>query len=217
MLYSGYNFKGEKMNKDYIVKFDNVNYLCHPEEKTNQKGETKKFNTVSYYNNDRGNLDFRFVNPEDHINLDLDQNFDFPVKDVFVNSMNMNKIKINAKAPLTNTTLHINMNNYFIDMANRLHADEKAFIQDLNKFLPTLTTADNQQMFRAVSFENMSYRFGTAIQSACQKAHIQSYGMISDETSREGFKVSTCAKNRVKRLNIKPVGLKQSKDDTLQK
>ena len=129
----------------------------------------------------------------------------------------MNHTTIKSSQPLPKTILHVNMNNYHFDTLNRLRADDEQFIADLNNFLPTLNT-NKQQIFRAVSFENMSFKLSSAIKDACEKANIKSYGMITDETARKGYMEQVCAQSKVQHLNIKTSGLKQkTAENTLDK
>lgn len=207
--------------QDYIISYDRIKYLIHQSEIDTQK-ETdntgnKVVRTISYYQGDTRTLDYRFANQEDHINVDLNKKFNLPINDIYINSANINKISFTANEP-SKAALHINNNHYHIDeIRNKLISDEKQFITDLRNNLPKLVTKDNYPIFEVVYFENMPFKFSKIIQEICKTAKIKSYGMNTDETAIKGFSVHHMAKEKVKRLNIAQIGLKNKQEDLTKK
>lgn len=188
------------MNKTTIAKYQNVEYLSQP-------AVDSAYNTYSCYTNGKLNetLDFRFATPDDHVNIDATADQLSCIKNIYLNSMNMANTTIASDKSLKDTVLHINMNHYdFNPDRLKLAVKNLEYLSDLKDFLPKLATADKQQIFRAVSFENMSFALASDIKKECEKNNIKSYGMITDETGRKGYMIAVGAKNQVQFATIKP-------------
>lgn len=209
-------------NENYIAKYKNVEYLIHPayDLAIDPKNQAEIANSepnckyITYYRGANNKLDLRFAEPQDHIQINFASNSNNglnKVTDVYINSMNMDKIFFYADKTLNNVILHINMNHCTMNMDNFKITPQKArYIKDLMSFLPSLTAENNQPIFKSVSFENVSFTFSNNIKQICEKANIQSYGMICDERLHKGYtdaleaqKAVQFIKKPLSKLNLK--------------
>ncbi len=211
-----------KNQQPSIAKYGYVKYLLQPTQSVNKptsrtKTATNDFNTISYYDGPSYTLDFRFAEPNDHINIDLNQDIAQNLYHIYLNSANLNNITFTSKEPAKNAILHINMNNCKIDITNTLQVNNQQFINGLAAFLPSIITHDKQQLFKSVSFENMSYTLCGSIKKECEKSGIKNYAMLTDETKQKGYYIYKTTQQKLQHFNLNPVGLKTNSEISLGK
>ena len=203
------------LNKNLIAQYNNVEYLVHPafdpaiDPKSQAEiAESKpNCNYISYYRGANDKIDLRLAQPVDHIHLILDSedNTINNVKDIYLNSENLKNTFVHADQP-SKAVLHINHNTCIIDENRfKIIPDDARYLADVDTFLATLKTEDNQPIFSKITFENNSYKLGAAIKEICDKNSIKSYGMSTDETGHKGYFTASNAHNSTKILKNKPL------------
>ena len=203
-------------NKDFIIKYNNVEYSIHPAFDTaiDPKSQVEIANSkpncnyIAYYRGARDVIDLRYAKKEDHIHLifnDKSNNGLGSVKDIYLNSENLNNTHIHADKQL-DAILHINDNHCSIDESRfKITPNNNRYLSDLASFLSTLKTENDQPIFKKISFENNSYKLATSIKAICDQNNIQSYGMESDETGHKGYITAASAHKAIQIVKDKPL------------
>lgn len=202
--------------KNFIVKYDNVEYTAHPafDPALDPKSQAEIANSkpncnyISYYRGAINKIDLRMAKPVDHIHLILDRKDDNSlnkVKDIYLNSENLKNTFIHADKP-SDAILHINHNTCVVnEYTLKVIPDNARYLADLDTFLSSTKTEDNQPIFSKITFENNSYKLSDLIKEICEKNGIHSYGMSTDETGHKGYFTASNAHTNAKTISNKPL------------
>ena len=206
-------------NKDTFIKFKNVIYRVHPafDPKHAQDESTEpNCNYITVEDKIYSDvLDLSFIDAKDQFFGDLNDEKFSNVRDIYLNSSDMPNIHFYSNRQ-QNTLLHVTDSHYNLEEtynSYKFAPANKALISDSNDFFAKTKTNDQKQIFKRVSFENMSFKLSNDIRAVCEQNDIQSYGMLTNEDIKKAYFKAVANKGRATPVKLSKLNIANTEAD----